>query len=383
MGALEFMAEIESVHGVGNIDVFVLSRLAHRIFVEREEAHILPEESLSLQALIAVGTSAGGRKPKAIIAINHETNEIRSGQIARQEGFEYYILKFGDPSRCSAELEMTYHELVVKAGIDMMSCSLMEIEGVQHFLTKRFDRQNGTKQHIQTLAAVFPEAVSYDQLLYVCRKMRLSEKASEEVFRRMVFNILANNTDDHSKNFSFLMDSSGKWSLSPAYDMTYIFNRGGFLPQEEHCLSVGGKLSDITKDDVLAVAEENGIRQPEKIIREVASALLNFRELAVKNGVREEWIGRVEDTITKHLADWGYSTDAPSKYSFTIGEHNVTDVYVEQAYQGNYHLLATIDGNAKRRVIRTKMKEYEMIASVGLKNLDIENLSMLVQDLLL
>ena len=130
----------------------------------------------------------------------------------------------------------------------------MEIEGTKHFLTERFDRENGRKLHIQTLAAMYPDAASYEDMLLVCRKLQLPETDSEEVFRRMVFNIMANNTDDHNKNFSFIMNPQGQWRLAPAYDMTFIFNTGGYQAQEEHCLSAGGKLRNFTKEDILAFA---------------------------------------------------------------------------------------------------------------------------------
>ncbi len=369
MGALEFVPEIESVSVISRVEVSALADLARRIFAQREEISIMPDDSLSMQSLIAVGTSAGGRQPKAIIAINSESGEIRSGQTTPLAGFDYYVLKFGDPDRSTAELEMVYYELATLAGIDMMPCRLMEVEGQQHFLTKRFDRRANEKLHVQTLAALYPKATDYDHLLWVCRKMRLSEVASEQVFRRMVFNILSNNTDDHNKNFSFLMDSTGKWSLAPAYDITYIFNYGGYLPQEDHCLSVNGKLTDIKKQDVLTLAENNGIRNPEGIIKEVAVALTQFRPLAKKHGVKQEWIGRIETTLNRHLAEWGLVNDRAKRYFFEINGVKVTEVYLEEAYKGNYHLFATVEGNPKRFVIRRQMQEYDLISKQGLSSL--------------
>ena len=251
MGALEFIPESSGIKKSEQLNLKALTDLAQKIFTERENVKIMPDESLTMQSLIAVGTSAGGRQPKAIIAINPKTGEIRSGQIAGQKGFEYCILKFGDPSRSSAELEMAYYKMATAAGINMMPCELIEVEGQNHFITHRFDRDEERKLHMQTLAALYPEADSYEKLLMVCRKMRLPESTQEEVFRRMVFNILANNTDDHNKNFSFLMDENGHWQLSPAYDMTYIFNVGGFLPETMHCLMMQGKLQGQTLERTL------------------------------------------------------------------------------------------------------------------------------------
>jgi serine/threonine-protein kinase HipA len=148
-------------------------------------------------------------------------------------------------------------------------------------------------------------ADSYEKLFAVCRKLHLPEVDCQELFRRMVFNILANNTDDHHKNFTFIMDRQGRWRLSPAYDMTYIFDSGSYLPNKEHCLMIGGKYQDITLDDIISFASENGIRAPKSIINKVATAVSTFRSLAKKNGVSDEWTGRVETTIIDHLKAWG------------------------------------------------------------------------------
>ncbi len=144
---------------------------------------------------------------------------------------------------------------------------------------------------------MMPEADSYEKLLSVCRKLHLPEVDCQEVFRRLVFNILANNTDDHNKNFTFIMSRQGTWRLSPAYDMTYVFDSGGYLPNKEHCLMVGGKTQDISRDDLIAFAGDAGIRAPESIIRKAASAIASFRTFAVRNGVREEWIVRIESCL--------------------------------------------------------------------------------------
>ena len=158
---------------------------------------------------------------------------------------------------------------------------------------------------MQTLAALYPDADSYEKLMMVCRKMRLPESTQEEVFRRMVFNILANNTDDHNKNFSFLMDEFGHWRLSPAYDLTFIFNTGGFLPERMHCLMMQGKLLGHTIEDALALARDNGIRKAARIIEEVASAISRFRSFAEECGVKQRWINSVEQCLNEHLREWG------------------------------------------------------------------------------
>ena len=241
MGALEFLPEVSRERKAEKIDIKSLANLAERIFSERENARILPEESVTMQSLLTVGTSAGGRQPKAIVAINLKNGEVRSGQISGLEEFDYYLVKFGNSQYSSAELEMSYYELATMAGINMMPSKLYQVDGNNHFMTKRFDRNHGKKIHTQTLAAISPDADSYEQLITVCRKLHLPETDCYEVFRRMVFNVLANNTDDHNKNFSFVMSEDGTWRLSPAYDVTYIFDNGGFLPNEDHCMYISSK----------------------------------------------------------------------------------------------------------------------------------------------
>jgi serine/threonine-protein kinase HipA len=336
-----------------------------------------------LQSLVMVGTSAGGRQPKAIIAINRETGEIRSGQVETGAEYDYYILKFGDDKRSTAELEQTYYDMATEAGINMMESKLFEVEGTNHFLTRRFDRDANGKLHTQTLAAMYPEADTYEKLLMVCRKLHLPEVDCQEVFRRLVFNILANNTDDHNKNFSFIMDHTKKWRLSPAYDLTYIFDDGGYLPLKEHCMMVGGKLCDVTKEDIIQFASENGIPRPDSIIRDVTKAIQQFRSLANKNRVKEEWIGRVESTLTKHLTSWGYEATAPAIFAFTDKDgRTISDAHLEQMYKGNYHLLANIDGRSQKFVIRKDTLLAKSITRKGLANIDEQFIKNLVEQYL-
>ena len=368
MGALEFVPESSGIKQTERINLEDLTNLAQRVFTERENVKILPEESLTMQSLIAVGTSAGGRQPKAIVAIHPETGEIRSGQIAGQKDFEYCILKFGDSERSSAELEMAYHDMALAAGIEMMPCKLIEVENKRHFITRRFDRENNDKLHIQTLAALYPPADSYEQLLMVCRKMRLSESTQAEVFRRMVFNILANNTDDHNKNFSFLMNQTGRWKLSPAYDLTFIFDTGGFLPDTMHCLSMRGKLSSHTKEDALALAKDIGLRKSETIIKEVAAAIRQFRNFAEKHQVQERWIAAIEQSLNDHLCTWGFQKQKDT-ISVTLNNHLLANIRVEQTYKGNFHLLADIDGKEHKYVISKNKEEYTIIEQTGITKL--------------
>lgn len=383
MGALEFVPEIDRGLTPETIDIKALADLAEKISIERENVKILPDESLTLQSLISVGTSAGGRQPKGIIAINRETGEIRSGQADLEPCFEYYILKFGDKERSTAELEQTYYDMALAAGINMMESRLLEVDGIKHFLTKRFDRNEAGKLHTQTLAAMDPEADSYEKLFAVCRKLRLPEIDCQELFRRMVFNILSNNTDDHHKNFTFLMNQQGIWRLSPAYDLTYIFDLGGYLPNKEHCLMIGGKIKDISRDDIIAFARDEGIRAPETIVHNVASAVASFRKLAIKNGVKAEWINRVEKTIVDNLKAWGEWKNDDCIHEITLNGHDISNINIEQQFKGNYLLTATIDGKNRRYIIRKGTPAHDEITKIGLANITDQWIMRIVEEVFL
>ena len=377
MGALEFVPDSSPAKESEEVNLQKLIELSQRIFAERESVKILPGESLTAHSLIAVGMSAGGCQPKAILAINPETGEIRSGQIAGREGFEYCILKFGDAERSSAELEMAYYEMATAAGIEMAPCRLLDVEGKKHFLTRRFDREGGEKLHMQTLAALAPEATSYEDLLRVCRKLKLPEPTQTEGFRRLVFNILANNTDDHNKNFSFLMDRGGHWALAPAYDVTYIFNAGGFRSETDHCLFARGKLSGFTREDILGFAKDNGILRAESVIRQVVTAVSRFREFAQKHGVREQWTSAVETTISEHLRSWGFGQER--SVSIRAGGTLYENIRIEQTYRGNFHLYATVEGKERKFVIGKNREEYALIRNTGISNLSEAQLAAMVK----
>lgn len=379
MGALEFLPEEKNIGRTDKIDIKSLCDVAERIFTEREKACILPEEAITMHSLLTVGTSAGGRQPKAILAINKKTGEIRSGQVGGLQGYDYYLLKFGDSRYSSAELEMTYYEMATAAGISMMPSELYDIEGNKHFITKRFDRIGEHKLHTQTLAAISPETDSYEGLLSVCRKLHLPESDCQEVFRRLVFNVLSNNTDDHTKNFSFIMDNDGNWRLSPAYDLTYVIDTGGYLPNTGHCMYIRSKLRNISYDDILQFAKDNGIRRADAIIRSVVDSLRHFRTIADKNKVHDRWINAVESSINHHLDLWGLSENTSKPISFEITGKTFSNIYLEQAYKGNYHLYATVDGKERKFIIGKNKPEYALIQKIGIDNLPIEIIKDLVE----
>ena len=334
MGALEFVPCSEDAFSTNEkLMIPKLYDLAKKIEQDREHAIISPEETLTQKALMAVGTSAGGRFKKAIIAMD-EGGNIFSGQTSARGDRKYYILKFNTPEFCLSEIEKTWYDLATRAGITMMPSRLIEVEGISHFLTERFDRRAGEKVFTQTLAAVNPEAYCYEDLFSTCRQLSIPQDELNELYLRMVFNILSNNTDDHAKNFSFIMQKDGTWRLSPAYDITYIIDSGGYLPNADHCLYIRAKLRGITRDDVIEFAHDNGIRRPDAIIRDVVGSLRKFRTVATKYGVSEQWIGRVETTIASHLKAWGMWEEGTESSAIQVEGHTVTDFHIEPCFHG-------------------------------------------------
>lgn len=199
----------------------------------------------------------------------------------------------------------------------------------------------------------------------------------------MVFNILANNTDDHNKNFSFIMQDDGSWRLSPAYDITYVLDRGGYLPNEDHCLYIRAKLRNITREDVIQFAHDNGIRRPDAIIRDVSRALMQFRSVAIRNGVSEQWTGRVEATVITHLKAWGEWEEERQTSILTIDGHDISDFRIEQQFKGNYLLLACVDGKDMKYIIRKGTADYDLLTKTGLANIKEEMMREFVNRLLL
>ncbi|MCL2143797.1 MAG: HipA domain-containing protein, partial [Methanomassiliicoccaceae archaeon] len=250
-----------------------------------------------------VGTSAGGARPKAAIALNADTGEIRSGQSDLPDGYEHWIIKFdteAERKRGYCRIEYAYHEMAAACGIDMTECRLLDTGSKAHFMTKRFDRVNGEKKHMQTLCALahydfkVPGRYSYEDMLGVMRRLRLPYEDTEQIFRRMVFNVIMRNQDDHTKNFSFLMDRKGKWRLSPAYDVTYAFDPNNYWTHR-HQMTVNGKVRDIGRDDMKAVAHNASINDPEDIIDTTISVASEWAAYAKRSGVPErtaEVIGR-------------------------------------------------------------------------------------------
>jgi serine/threonine-protein kinase HipA len=268
-----------------------------------------------LREILRVGTSAGGARAKAIVAWNRETNEVRSGQVKAPPGFEYWLLKFDGVSanrdkeledpRGYTLIEYAYALMAADAGVDMTECRLLEEGGRRHFMTRRFDRlDDGGKLHMQSLGALahfdFNSAAvySYEQAFDVIRRLGLPMRAREQQFRRMLFNVVARNQDDHVKNIAFLMDKGGAWSLSPAFDVTYAYNPSGRWTSR-HQMTINGKSDDFAAEDFEAVAQVAGLKRgrSEAILGEVVTAVRNWPRYAKAAGVA----AAQRDAITRTL----------------------------------------------------------------------------------
>lgn len=360
MGALEFEPYAKDLDHTSRVDVNALYSLSIDILNKRENVVITPDNQITMQSLLAVGTSAGGRNMKATIAIDKKTGEIRSGQVEGLDGYDYFILKFQNEYFPSSEIEMVYYEMALAAGIEIEECSLIKADGKNHFLTKRFDRKNGSKIHMQSLAAINPEAKSYEDLFATCRELELSEKELEQVFRRMVFNILANNTDDHNKNFSFLLEKGGKWRLSPAYDITFIFNKFANDAETERCLAVAGKFTDITKEDLIKTGMENNIRNPEGLITQVADSLLLFSKLSEKYGIDPRWGNIIRNTLARNLSNFNYiDNNYDIQDIIDSAGRNFSDIKIKINGKGHYEISTKINGARHRRFVRPNMPLYQ------------------------
>ena len=319
MGALEYAPATRlDAPGSFHIEVDKLVALASEVLTHRKNLQgWLHEEGkkTALQNILRVGTSAGGARAKAVIAWNPQTNEVRSGQVKTGRGFEYWLMKFDgvsgnkdkeleDPKGYGA-IEYAYYRMAVDAGITMSSCRLFEENGRRHFMTKRFDRlEGGGKLHMQSLCGLahydFNQAgaYGYEQALQVIRRLGLPMSAIEEQFRRMVFNIVARNQDDHVKNIAFLMDRSGNWSLSPAFDMTYSYQPEGKWTSS-HQMTMNGKRSGFTRDDFKACAKSASMKRgrAETIIQEVRNVVVQWRNYAEESRVNPQQRDKIEAAL--------------------------------------------------------------------------------------
>jgi serine/threonine-protein kinase HipA len=319
MGALEFAPVTGPVaRGARTIQIDLLVELASEILTQRGDLSVsLQDESRrrALTEILRIGTSVGGARAKALVAWNPATNEVRSGQVDAGPGFEYWLLKFDgvkgnrdkemeDPKGYGA-IEFACYLMAQDCGIAMAECRLFEENDRRHFMTRRFDRtRDGRKLHMQSLCALahydfnLAGAYSYEQALLVMRQLQLPMSAIEQQFRRMAFNIVIRNQDDHVKNIAFLMDKAGHWSLSPAFDLTYSFNPDG-LWTATHQMSMNGKRKDFVLEDFKVCARAASMKKgrAESILAEVLDVTSKWPDYAAKAGIPEHTMRKVQSSM--------------------------------------------------------------------------------------
>lgn len=287
MGALEYEPAIQiSGEEPTDINVQELYVFSQKIINKRESTFLAESESILWQDLIKISTSAGGKRPKAIVAINEKTGLVMSGQGVIPDGFTHYILKYDDGKGFPyAKMEYAYYLIAQEAGIKMMPSLLRKFGDVSHFLTERYDRDGNVKIHTQTLAAMEPSADCYEDIFAVMRKLNLPYEDFRQMFKIMVFNILGGNIDDHNKNFSFYMEPNGKWHLAPAYDLTFCIDPNAPKYLNQHELSIKGKKNSITKDDLIDIGKKQDITNCNHLYEEVESSFELFPTIAKEVGI--------------------------------------------------------------------------------------------------
>ncbi len=313
MGALEFEPIVPKTNnGATKIELDSLINIAQEILSGRQDfnTNLSGDEAKALSDILKIGSSAGGARAKAVIAFNPDTKEIRSGQADAPKGFTHWLLKFDGvtdqqlgTSSGYGRVEMAYHLMAKEAEIEMTECRLLEENGRAHFMTKRFDREHGKgKLHIQSFCAIahydFSEVTSfsYEQLFETMRSMLLPYTDAEQLYRRMVFNVMARNCDDHTKNFSFSMDKTGQWKLAPAFDVCHSY-RPGSTWVSQHSLSINGKRQNITRDDLLEVAKNMNIKKADSIINQVNAVVSRWNDFAAQTNVKAD----LRDAVGKTL----------------------------------------------------------------------------------
>jgi serine/threonine-protein kinase HipA len=313
MGALEFEPTIpKSNNTASKIEISNLIDIADAILSERKDfnSKLKPNEEKALIDILKIGSSAGGARAKAVIAYNPKTKEVRSGQADAPKGFTHWLIKFDGvtdkqfgSSSGYGRVEMAYYLMAKEAGIEMTECQLLDEKDRAHFMTRRFDRElENTKLHVQSFCAMqhydFNEVTlySYEQLFETMRSLRLPYPQAEQLYRRMVFNVMGRNCDDHTKNFAFVMNKAGQWSLSPAYDVCHAYRPGSDWVSQ-HALSINGKRKNITKMDLLEVAKQMNVKKAEHIIKQIADVISNWNNYANEVDVDKKLKKAIEKTL--------------------------------------------------------------------------------------
>ena len=313
MGALEIEPTILKQNvNTFSVEINSLVEIASKMLSKKEAfvANLKSEEEKAMREILKIGTSAGGAHPKAVIAYNEKTGEVRSGQTRAPEGFEHWLLKLDGVSEVQlgathgyGRVEYAYYLMALDCGIEMMPCRLLEENGRAHFMTRRFDREGSyTKHHIQTFCAMKHfdynrvNSYSYEQLFQTMRELKLTYAEAEQMFRRMVFNVIARNCDDHSKNFSFILKQGDRWRLAPAYDLCHAY-RPGSEWVSRHALSVNGKRENITREDLIVIGRSIRNKKAEEIIDQVNDTVHNWNYYADKAGVDKDKKVSIDKTL--------------------------------------------------------------------------------------
>lgn len=302
MGALEYVPSIEEGDYDPRIDVDALYKEALNVLYDRQSAALKSDEDVTLKKLILLGTSVGGKHAKGLIAIN-DKREIRSGQIPLTPDYKYYILKFKEAEDVpTSEIELVFQNMATDAGIKMMPSRLFTVSGTNHFLTQRFDRlPGGKKLFTQSLRALSPSANDYMNIFWLCDKLHVPVERKESLFRQMVFNFLAGVSDDHSRNFSFIMTPSGEWDLAPAYDVMFTQNTWESPSAASHSLGMWQKRSHITLSDFVEFGMDIGIENAHQIVFDISDILSTFKNRCQDIGVDGLWIDRIDHVIQSLL----------------------------------------------------------------------------------
>jgi serine/threonine-protein kinase HipA len=298
MGAIEYEPAEEIKVSDNELNIELLEQLADFGLKKASRLHSSLEVDSAIQDILSIGTSAGGARPKAVIALNSKTGEIKSGQLEHGIDFEHWLIKLdissnvdllGDPQGYG-RIEYSYYEMAKEAGVNMSECRLYEENSRGHFMTKRFDRVGQDKIHTHSLCGFAHinytqiEQHSYEQIFAAARGLKLPYSDKEEIYRRMVFNVLARNCDDHTKNFGFQMDPTGRWSITPAYDICYSYDPLNVWVNGN--MRVNGKRRDITFKDLIKEADQQGIKGSRMIIEQVAQGVAKWDMIAAKNKVK-------------------------------------------------------------------------------------------------
>lgn len=312
MGALEFEPIMQkSDKKAVKLELNSLIEIAEQILTGRKDfkTKLKPDEEKALLDILKIGTSAGGARAKAVIAFNPKTKEVRSGQADAPNGFSHWLIKFDGvtdkqfgASSGYGRVEMAYYKMALDSGIEMTESRLLEENGRAHFMTKRFDRDKGKKIHVQSFCAMqhfdFNEITlySYEQLFETMRSLALTYPEAEQMYRRMAFNVMGRNCDDHTKNFAFIMNQNGKWKLSPAFDICHAYRPGSDWVSQ-HCLSVNGKRKNIGRTDLLKVGKQMNIKKAAKIIDEISSVISQWSQYASEVDVAQKLKTAIAKTL--------------------------------------------------------------------------------------